>query len=207
VVQSGPRPLVACLFAALGPWPLRGTRTVAALQQPVDWSPGPGCTVEPGLRITAGQPGQVCVAPGRAVTVASAAPVTIDAEFQPVGRAAGNGRVGVACLSGDATTGYYATVGGDGVLALTKQVGTTRGPMASAGKARSSPSPQTAATQIQLTCRPDGAAVQIVVAAGKGREITVTDPTGVTSLSPRLVVEAAEAPVTATVSLFTAALV
>jgi hypothetical protein len=49
--------------------------------------------------------------------------------------------------------------------------------------------------------------VQIVVAAGKGRELTVTDPNGVTGLSPRLVVEAAEAPLTATVTLFRAKLV
>lgn len=199
--------LVACLFAALGPWPLRGTRTVAALQQPVDWSPGAGCAVESGVRITAGQPGQVCVAPGRAVTATGSAPFTVDAQFQPVGRGAGNGRVGVACVSGDAVTGYYATVGGDGVLTLTKQQGTGKATLGAAGKARSSPSPQTAVTQIQLTCRPSGAAVQLVAAAGKGRELTVTDPQGITTLSPRLVVEAAEAPVTAAVTVFTAKLI
>jgi hypothetical protein len=35
----------------------------------------------------------------------------------------------------------------------------------------------------------------------------VTDPQGVTTLSPRLVVEAAEAPVTAAVTVFTAKLI
>jgi hypothetical protein len=46
--------------------------------------------------------------------------------------------------------------------------------------------------------------VRIVATAGKGRQVDVTDPDGVTSLSPRLVVESAEAPVAATVSLFSA---
>jgi hypothetical protein len=201
------RDLVACLFAALGPWPLKGTRTVATLQQPLDWSPGPGCAVEPGLRFTAAQPAQVCVAPGRAVTAAGTAPITVDAEFQPVGRGAGNARVGVACLSGDAVAGYYATVGGDGVLTLVKRQGTAGAPLGSAGKARSAPSPQTAVTQVQLTCRPEGSAVRVVASAGKGRQLAVTDQQGVTPLSPRLVVESAEAPVTAAVTLFTAKVV
>jgi hypothetical protein len=209
VVQSGgwtPRPLVACLFGAVGPWPLKGTRTVAAMQQQLDWTSGPGCTVEAGLRITAGQPNLVCVAPGKAVTTASAAPLVIDAEYAPVGRAAGGARVGVACVGADAATGYYATVGGDGVLAVTKLADSTRTVLGTSGKpgASTSPSPHTVATQIQLTCRPADAAVRVVATAGKGRQIDVTDPAGVTSLSPRLVVESAQAPVTATVSLFTA---
>jgi hypothetical protein len=198
------RDLVACLFAALGPWPLKGTRTVATLQQPLDWSPGPGCAVEAGLRFTAAQPGQVCVAPGRAVTAAGTAPIVIDAEFQPVGRGAGNGRVGIACVGADAASGYYATVGGDGVLTLVKRQGSAQASLGAAGKARSSPSPQTAVTQVQLTCRPEGTGVQVVASAGKGREITLTDAQGITTISPRLVVEAVEAPVTAAVTLFTA---
>jgi hypothetical protein len=207
-----PRPLVACLFGAVGPWPLKGTRTVVALQQKLDWAPasrpGPGCRHEPGLKLIADQPGLVCVAPGTAVTTVSPAPIAIDAEFAPVGRPAGNGRVGVACLGGDAATGYYATVGGDGVLTVVKQAGTERAQLAAAGKAKAStsPSPQTAVTQVNLVCTPTGGAVRIQASAGKGRQIDVTDQAGVTALSPRLVVESAEAAVVAPVSLFSAVL-
>jgi hypothetical protein len=203
---------VACLFGAVGPWPLKGTRTVAALQQKLDWAPasrpGPGCRVEPGLRVIAEQPGLVCVAPGTAVATAAPVPIAVDAEFAPLGRAAASGRVGVACTGGDAATGYYATVGGDGVLTVTKQAGTARTPLGSGGKPKSStsPSPQTAVTAVSMICSPNGAAVRVQASAGKGRAVDVTDPAGVTALSPRLVVESAEAPVVATVSLFSAVL-
>jgi len=205
-----PRPLVACLFGAVGPWPLKGTRTVAALQQNLDWTPasrpGPGCRSEPGLRIIADQPGLVCVAPGTAVTTVSAAPVAIDAEFGAVGKGAGGGRVGVACLGADAATGYYATVGGDGVLTVVKQSAAGRARLAAAGKpkASTSPSPQTTATPVAMVCTPNGNAVRIQASAGKGRQIDVTDQAGVAPLSPRLVVESAEAGVVAPVNLFSA---
>lgn len=190
--------LVACLFAAPGPWPLRGTRTLAALRQPVDWSPADGCTVdgkaENGLTVTA-EKGALCVAPGPAVTAAGTGPFVVEAEFAPIGKT--DGRVGVACLGADAATGYHATVGGDGTLTLTRRQGATETLLGSVGKA---------ATRIQLTCRPAGTAVHLVAAAGKGRELTVTDPQGITTLGPRLVVRAAATPVAATVTVFTATL-
>jgi hypothetical protein len=210
VLEGGawrPRPLVACVFTAVGPWPLKGTRTMAALQQKLDWSPGAGCGAEAdgGLRLTAEQPGARCVAPGRAVPLRAGVPMLIDAEFAPLGRAAGGGRVGVGCLDGDATTGYYVTVGGDGVLELVKQVGSDRARLASGGKARSSPSPQTTITQVQVTCKVVDGGVQVAAVAGRNRQLAFTDKDRpITGLSPRLVVEAAEAPVAASVSLFTA---
>jgi hypothetical protein len=212
VVQGGawrPRQLVACVFTAVGPWPLKGTRTMAALQQQLDWSPGAGCKAEAGtgagLRLVAEQPGVRCVAPGKAVPLSTGVPIFVDAEFAPVGRAAANGRVGVGCLDGDAATGYYVTVGGDGVLELVKQVGTDRVRLATGGRARSSPSPQTTITQVQATCKAADGGVQITAAAGKNRQLAFTDKDRpVTGLSPRLVVESAEAPIAATVTLFNA---
>ncbi|GIJ46418.1 hypothetical protein Val02_33040 [Virgisporangium aliadipatigenens] len=214
VVQGGgwqPKPLVACVFGTVGPWSLKGTRTIAALAQPGDWSPGEGCkaTPESGLKVAAEAPNARCVAPGKAARLDNPGPAVIDAEFAPLGRAAGNGRVGLACLDADATTGYYATVGGDGILELVKQTGAERVKVQSAGKARasSSPSPQTAITPVQLSCKPVEGGTQVDASAGNGRKIAFTDQTApVTRYAPRLVVEAAEAPVTATVSLFAAVL-
>jgi hypothetical protein len=214
VVQGGgwqPRPLVACVFGAVGPWSLKGTRTIAALAQPGDWGPGAGCAVTPeaGLKLAVDAPNARCVAPGKAARLDSPGPAVIDAEFAPLGKAAGNGRVGLACLDTDATTGYYATVGGDGILELVKQTGTERTKLASAGKARAStsPSPQTAITTIQLSCRPTEGGTQLDATAGAARKLAFTDRTApVTRYAPRLVVETAEAPVAATATLFAAAL-
>jgi hypothetical protein len=198
----GWRPLgtVACWLRAVGPSPLRGTKTVAAMAPGLRWDTGANCTVSAGdsVTLTAARTRTRCVTPGRGHPEgASAGTLRIDASLMPVNDYAGGARTGIACLDGaDAYSGYYAAVSPDGGLDLWKQAGPQRSGLASAKPKRADPVTADAFFDLRLSCvmLPEHAGVELTASTGT-LTVHASDRTSpVLHLSPRLFVESNDRP-------------
>ena len=186
------RPVIACSVGAVGPWTLKGSKTVAALQQKVPWGAATGCKVElpDALRITAEQPNTRCVAPGPEQRLAvQGGGFAMDLEFGAIGKTAGAAKIGAACLDGaDLGNGYTFEVGADGVIEIDKLVGGQPTKLAASAKPKNAGPPTTASTPLQVTCKPtaDGG-IELTAFSTGNRKATAVDKTNpVTRLSPRL---------------------
>ncbi|MFF5227521.1 hypothetical protein [Dactylosporangium sp. NPDC000521] len=186
------RPVIACSVTSVGPWTLKGTKTVAALQQKVPWGAAGGCKVEvpDALRITAEQPNIRCVAPGPEQRLAvQGAGFTMDLEFAAIGKAAGGAKIGAACLDGaDLGNGYTFEVGPEGIIEIFKLTGGQPARLAASAKPKNAGPPTTASTPLQVTCKPaaDGG-IELTAFSTGNRKATAVDKTNpVTRLSPRL---------------------
>jgi hypothetical protein len=206
-----PEPVIACWVAAVGPWALKGSRTVGALQQTAAWAPGDGCkvTTDGGIRITAEKAGTRCVAPGtgQPMSVEGGAFV-VDTEFAAVGRNVGEVRIGVACLDGtNFSYGYTFLVTLDGTIELHKQLGGQSVVVTTSGKPRNAGPPPTASTPLQVVCQVTAEGVSLRATSSGGRVLAFVDKVDtITKLSPRLILQSAEvAPVAATLVIFSAA--
>jgi hypothetical protein len=204
------RPVIACWLASVGPLALRGTKTVAALQQSAPWKPDDGCKVEvpDALKVTADKASTQCVAPGKGQRLAvDGGAFVIDLEVTAIGKGAGNARIGVGCLDGtDAMSGYTFEVAPDGVVEIWKQAAGQRVRLAGSAKPKGAGPPSTAPTTLQAACKVVGNGVELAVTSGGGRKATAVDTSApVTRLSPRLVFASAEvAPAAMTVLIFNA---
>jgi hypothetical protein len=193
------RPVIACWLGAVGPWALKGSKTVAALQQKVPWDSGAGCTVErpDTLRVTAATANARCVTPGPAQKLSvGGGSFTIDLEFGSIGKAAGAARVGAACLDGaDLTTGYTFEVTADGIIEVWKHRGDQHTKLGASAKPKGVGGPSTATTAMQVSCKVvPGQGVELAATATGSRKVTLTDATApLTRLSPRLLFVAAGA--------------
>lgn len=186
------RPVIACSVGAVGPWTLKDSKTVAALQQKVPWGAATGCKVElpDALRITAEQPNTRCVAPGPEQRLAvQGGGFAMDLEFGAIGKTAGAAKIGAACLDGaDLGNGYTFEVGADGVIEIDKLVGGQPTKLAASAKPKNAGPPTTASTPLQVTCKPtaDGG-IELTAFSTGNRKATAVDKTNpVTRLSPRL---------------------
>ncbi|MEV0128288.1 hypothetical protein AB0H83_07450 [Dactylosporangium sp. NPDC050688] len=206
-----PRPIIACSVGSVGPWTLKGSRTVAALQQKVPWGAAGGCKVEvpDALRVTAEQPNTRCVAPGpeQRLTVPGGG-FAMDLEFAAIGKAAGGAKIGAACLDGaDLGNGYTFEVGADGVIEIFKLVGGQPAKLGASAKPKNAGPPTTASTPLQVTCKPtaDGG-IELTAFSTGNRKATAVDRTNpVTRLSPRLMLaNAATGGVVMTAMIFNA---
>ncbi|MFC4999819.1 hypothetical protein ACFPIJ_18495 [Dactylosporangium cerinum] len=193
------RPVIACSVGAVGPWTLKGTKTVAALQQKVPWGAATGCKVEvpDALRVTAEQPNTRCVAPGPEQRLAvQGGGFAMDLEFAAIGKAAGGAKIGAACLDGaDLGNGYTFEVGADGVIEIFKLTGGQPVKLAASAKPKNAGPPTTASTPLQVTCKPtaDGG-IELTAFSTGNRKATAVDKTNpVTRLSPRLMLANAAA--------------
>ncbi|WP_433078395.1 hypothetical protein ACQP1P_37230 [Dactylosporangium sp. CA-052675] len=187
------RPVIACWLQSVGPWPLKGTRTVAALQQKAAWGPAGGCRIEvpDALRITAEQPNVRCVAPGpeQRLSVPGAG-FNIDLEFAAIGKSAGGARIGAGCYDGsNLANGYSFEVTADGVIEIYKHAGDQHPKVAASAKPKNAGPPTTASTPLQVTCKPTGdGGVELTAFSTGNRKATYVDKENpFTSLSPRLV--------------------
>jgi hypothetical protein len=205
------RPVIACWLGSVGPLTLRGTKTVAALQQSAPWKPDDGCKVEvpDALKVIADKPNTQCVAPGKGQRMSvEGGAFLIDLEVTPIGKDAGNSRMGVGCLDGaDARSGYTFEVAPDGVVEIWKQAPGQRVRLSASAKPKGAGPPSTAATTLQVTCKVvPGPGVELAVTSGGGRKASVTDTNApFTRLSPRLTFVSAEtAPAVMTVLIFNA---
>jgi hypothetical protein len=206
-----PEPVIACWVAAVGPWPLKGSRTVGALQQTTSWAPGDGCKVtsDGGIRITVEKATTRCVAPGtgQQMSVEGGAFI-VDTEFAAIGRNVGEVRIGVGCLDGkDLDYGYLFLVALDGTIELYKQAGTQLSRVTASGKPRNAGPPPTASTPLQVLCQVTAEGVSLRATSSGGRVLAYIDKAEpITKLSPRLIFQSAEiAPVATTVVIFSAA--
>jgi hypothetical protein len=187
-----PRPVIACWLGSVGPWPLKGTKTVAALQQKVPWDSGTGCKVEvpDSLKLTATAAAARCVAPGPAQRLGvEGAGYTIDLEFGSIGKGVGAARIGAACLDGsNLTSGYTFEVTGDGIIEVWKHAGDQHAKLGASAKPKGIGGPTTAATAMQVSCRVvAGQGVELVANATGSRKVSVVDSNApITRLSPRL---------------------
>ncbi|MFG2044354.1 hypothetical protein [Dactylosporangium sp. NPDC048998] len=188
-----PRPVIACWLGSVGPWTLKGTKTVAALQQKADWGPAGGCKIEvpDALRVTAEQPNVRCLAPGpeQRLSVPGGG-FAIDLEFAAIGKSAGGARIGAGCYDGtDLTNGYSFEVTADGIIEIYKHAGDQHPRLAASAKPKNAGPPTTASTPLQVTCKPaDGGGVELTAFSTGNRKATAVDKDSpFTSLSPRLV--------------------
>ncbi|MER7005768.1 hypothetical protein ABT297_22365 [Dactylosporangium sp. NPDC000555] len=188
-----PRPVIACWLGSVGPWTLKGTRTVAALQQKAAWGPAGGCKIEvpDALRITAEQPGVRCLAPGpeQRLSVPGGG-FAIDLEFAAIGKAAGGARIGAGCYDGaDLSNGYSFEVTADGIIEIYKHAGDQHPRVAASAKPKNAGPPTTASTPLQVTCKPaaDGGVELTAYSTGNRTATYVDKDHPYTSLSPRLV--------------------
>ncbi|WP_432975832.1 hypothetical protein [Dactylosporangium sp. CA-233914] len=187
------KPVIACWLGSVGPWPLKGTRTVAALQQKTAWGPAGGCKVEvpDALRITAEQPNVRCLAPGpeQRLSVPGAG-FNIDLEFAAIGKSAGGARIGAGCFDGaNLGNGYSFEVNADGVIEIYKHGGDQHPKLATSAKPKNAGPPTTASTPLQVTCKPtaDGGIELTAFSTGNRKATFVDKDNPFTSLSPRLV--------------------
>ncbi|WP_433608689.1 hypothetical protein ACQP2P_36225 [Dactylosporangium sp. CA-139114] len=205
------KPVIACWLQSVGPWPLKGTRTVAALQQKAAWGPAGGCKIEvpDALRITAEQPNVRCVAPGpeQRLSVPGAG-FNIDLEFAAIGKSAGGARIGAGCYDGsNLANGYSFEVTADGVIEIYKHAGDQHPRVAASAKPKNAAPPTTASTPLQVTCKPTGdGGVELTAFSTGNRKATYVDKENpFTSLSPRLVLaNASTAGVVMTTMIFSA---
>ncbi|MET7398657.1 hypothetical protein ABZS66_34725 [Dactylosporangium sp. NPDC005572] len=187
------RPVIACWLGSVGPWTLKGTRTVAALQQKAAWGAAGGCKIEvpDALRVTAEQPGVRCLAPGpeQRLSVPGGG-FAMDLEFAAIGKSAGGAKVGAGCFDGtNLANGYSFEVAADGVIEIWKHTGDQHARLTGSAKPKNAGPPTTASTPLQVTCKPtaDGG-VELTAFSTGGRKASAVDKTApVTSLSPRLV--------------------
>ncbi|WP_433207976.1 hypothetical protein ACQP00_42435 [Dactylosporangium sp. CS-047395] len=187
------KPVIACWLGSVGPWPLKGTRTVAALQQKSAWGPAGGCKIEvpDALRITAEQPNVRCIAPGpeQRLSVPGAG-FNIDLEFAAIGKTAGGARIGAGCYDGaNLANGYSFEVTADGIIEIYKHAGDQHPKVAASAKPKNAGPPTTASTPLQVTCKPTGdGGVELTAYSTGNRKATFVDKQNpYTSLSPRLV--------------------
>jgi hypothetical protein len=205
------KPVIACWLGSVGPWALKGSKTVAALQQRVPWAGANGCKIElpDSLRVTAGTANLRCVAPGPGQTLAVPnAGYTIDLEFSAIGKNVGNARVGAACLDGsNLANGYTFEVTGAGVIEVWKHNGDQHAKLGASAKPKGTGGPTTATTAMQVACRVvPGKGVELIANSTGSRKLSVVDGTApITRLSPRLLFISAEvAPAVMNVVIFNA---
>jgi hypothetical protein len=205
------KPVIACWLGAVGPWALKGSKTVAALQQKVPWAGANGCKIElpDALRVTAGTANTRCVAPGPGQTLAVPnSGYSIDLEFSAIGKNAGNARVGAACLDGsNLADGYTFEVIGSGVIEVWKHNGDQHSKLGASAKPKGAGGPATATTAMQVSCKVvPGKGVELAANSTGSRKLAVLDATApITKLSPRLLFISAEvAPAAMTVVIFNA---
>lgn len=205
------RPVIACWLNSVGPWPLKGTKTVAALQQKASWGPSGGCKIEvpDALRITAEQPNVRCLAPGpeQRLSVPGGG-FNIDLEFAAIGKSAGGARIGAGCFDGaNLANGYSFEINADGVIEIYKHAGDQHPKVAASAKPKNAGPPTTASTPLQVTCKPTGdGGVELTAFSTGNRKATWVDKENpFTSLSPRLVLtNAATGGVVMTTMIFSA---
>ncbi|GAA3268220.1 hypothetical protein Dvina_42660 [Dactylosporangium vinaceum] len=205
------RPVIACWLGSVGPWPLKGTKTVAALQQKSPWGPSGGCKIEvpDALRITAEQPNARCLAPGpdQRLTVPGAG-FNIDLEFAAIGKTAGGARIGAGCFDGaDLANGYSFEVNADGLIEIYKHAGDQHARLAASAKPKNAAPPTTASTPLQVTCKPaaDGGVELTAFSTGNRKATFVDKDHPFTSLSPRLLLTNGTSPgVVMTTMIFSA---
>ncbi|WP_432828378.1 hypothetical protein [Dactylosporangium sp. CA-092794] len=206
-----PRPVIACSLGSVGPWTLKATKTVAALQQKTPWSAAGGCKIEvpDALRVTAEQPNVRCLAPGpeQRLSVPGGG-FAIDLEFAAIGKTAGGARIGAGCFDGaNLTNGYSFEVTADGVIEIYKHAGDQHARLAASAKPKNAGPPTTASTPLQVTCKPtgDGGIELTAFSTGNRKAQFVDKDHPFTSLSPRLVLaNAATAGVVMTTMIFNA---
>jgi hypothetical protein len=192
------KPVIACWLGSVGPWTLKGTKTVAALQQKAGWGPAGGCKIEvpDALRVTAEQPNVRCLAPGpeQKLSVPGGG-FAMDLEFAAIGKTAGGAKLGAGCFDGaNLANGYSFEVTADGVIEIWKHVGDQHGRLTASAKPKNAGPPTTASTPLQVTCKPtpDGG-VELTAFSTGNRKASAIDKTGpITSLSPRLVLTNAD---------------
>jgi hypothetical protein len=205
------RPVIACWLGSVGPWALKGSKTVAALQQNVPWDAANGCKIEvpDTLKVTAGAPGTRCVAPGpnQRLSVDNGG-FTIDLEFAAIGKAAGAARIGAACLDGtNLGNGYTFEVTADGTIEVWKYAGDQHTKLGASAKPKGIGGPGTASTAMQVSCHVNAAhGVDLVANSTGGRKVSTVDANApITHLSPRLLfVNADVAPSVMSVVIFNA---
>jgi hypothetical protein len=205
------QPVIACWLGSVGPWALKGSKTVAALQQKVPWDGVNGCKIDlpDALRVTAGTANTRCVAPGPGQKLAVAnSGYSIDLEFSAIGKNVGNARVGAACLDGsNLANGYTFEVTGTGVIEVWKHNGDQHSKLGASAKPKGGGAPTTATTAMQVSCKVvPGKGVELIANSTGSRKLGVVDATApITKLSPRLLFVTAEvAPATMTVVIFSA---
>jgi hypothetical protein len=204
------RPVIACWLGSVGPWTLKGTKTVAALQQNVPWEGGTGCqvAVPDSLKVTATAPKARCVAPGPNQPLGvEGAGYSIDLEFASIGKGVGAARIGAACLDGTLAARYTIEVTGDGIIDVWKHLGDQHVKMSASAKPKGIGGPTTATTAMQVSCRVvAGQGVELVANSTGSRKVSVVDGTApITKLSPRLLFVSAEvAPAVMNVVIFNA---
>ncbi|GAA2630022.1 hypothetical protein GCM10010399_72360 [Dactylosporangium fulvum] len=206
-----PRPVIACWLGSVGPWPLKGTKTVAALQQKVSWGAAGGCKIEvpDALRVTAEQPNARCVAPGpeQKLSVPGGG-FAMDLEFAAIGKAAGGAKIGAGCFDGaNLANGYSFEVAADGIIEIYKHVGDQHVKLGASAKPKNAGPPTTASTPLQVTCKPtvDGGVELTAFSTGSRKATAVDKNAPITALSPRLVLSnAATAGVVMTTMIFSA---
>ncbi|GAA4254690.1 hypothetical protein [Dactylosporangium darangshiense] len=187
------KPVIACWLGSVGPWPLKGTKTVAALQQKAAWGPAGGCKIEvpDALRVTAEQPNARCLAPGpeQRLSVPGGG-FAIDLEFAAIGKGAGGARIGAGCYDGaNLANGYSFEVNADGVIEIYKHAGDQHPRVAASAKPKNAGPPTTASTPLQVSCKPtaDGGVELTAFSTGNRKASFVDKDHPFTSLSPRLV--------------------
>jgi hypothetical protein len=205
------KPVIACWLDSVGPWPLKGTKTVAALQQKTAWGAAGGCKIEvpDALRVTAEQPNVRCLAPGpeQRLSVPGGG-FNIDLEFAAIGKTAGGARIGAGCYDGtNLANGYSFEITADGVIEIYKHVGDQHPKVAASAKPKNAGPPTTTSTPLQVTCKPTGdGGVELTAFSTGNRKATYVDKENpFTSLSPRLVLaNAATGGVVMTTMIFSA---
>jgi hypothetical protein len=186
-------PVIACWLGSVGPWPLKGTRTVAALQQKTEWAAADGCKIEvpDALRITAEQPNVRCLAPGPQERLSvPGGGFAIDLEFAATGKGAGGARIGAGCFDGaNLANGYSFEVTADGIIEIYKHAGDQHARVAASAKPKNAGPPTTTSTPLQVSCKPtaDGGIELTAFSTGNRKASFVDKDHPFTSLSPRLV--------------------
>jgi hypothetical protein len=205
------KPVVACWLGAVGPWPLKGAKTIAALQQKVPWSPSNGCAVAlpDSLRVTAQGTNARCLAPGPGEKLSiPGASFSIDLEFGSIGKTVGNARIGAACAAGPTLDdGYSFEVIPDGTIEIWKRLGGQATKLGASAKPKGVAGPATGPTAMQVSCRVlPGQGVELVANSTGGRKVSAMDATSpLTALSPRLLfMTGAVAPAQLNVVIFSA---
>ena len=204
------KPVIACWLGAVGPWSLKGAKTIAALQQKVPWSPTAGCTVDlpDSLHITAAGTDARCLAPGpgQKLSIPGAA-FSIDLEFGAIGKTAVGARIGAACAAGPGLAdGYSFEVVPDGTIEVWKRLGGQATKLGASTKPKGVAGPATGPTAMQVSCRVVNNQVELIANSTGGRKVSVMDATSpLTALSPRLLfATAAVAPAQLNVVIFNA---
>lgn len=204
------KPVVACWLGAVGPWSLKGAKTIAALQQKVPWSPAGGCQVDlpDSLHITAQGTSARCLAPGPGQKLGiPGAAFSIDLEFSTIGKAIGAARIGAACAAGpDLADGYSFEVVPDGTIEVWKRLGGQATKLGASAKPKGVAGPATGPTAMQVSCRVVNNQVELIANSTGGRKVSVMDTANpLTTLSPRLLfMTGAVAPAQLNVVIFNA---